>query len=626
MSGGARAADVGSDPYLLELQEQARQQSLASDRQWLRLLHMQQTLAGGWHSDIDMPLFFRSSKGREDPVAELDATLASFFSSEAIADEPSQCRYKARYEWLRSRLAFDAARLKPQPCEKLLRWEQALNVGSIAIVFAANDLDNPSSMFGHSLLRLNAADDTGRERLLAYAVNYAAETSKDDGMTYAIKGLGGEYRGYYSVMPYYDKIREYQGYDHRDLWEYPLRLTDDQRRRLLWHLWEMRGIGSPYYFFTRNCSYQLLTLIETVRPDLSLTQRFDAGIPYAIPIDTIRALRDAGLLEDPEFHPSAARELQVAYDRLPEAQQGWVLDYARGRAGLDDARLGAAKPEERARSLDVAHQYLYLLFQGGSIDRQTGLRRDHDLLLSRSRIGITHDADIAIAPGLSPDRGHASGRLTVGAIADEGEAAAAVHVRPAYHDRLDPPGGYLSGAEIEFLDLGALVRKGGVTLDQSTLISVQDVGTRSDIWHPWSWQVSTGLRRFGVERFTAGGHGALGEYVDGGPGLAWSPAADMQLYAFVMTSLEANHDLPKDYALQSGARLGWAWQPSPAVSSQLQADWMGDAAGGGHPLWQVGGQWQLHFGEGNGLRWGLFYGDDGKRQAGAVRLAWEHYF
>jgi len=59
-------------------------------------------------------------------------------------------------------------------------------------------------------------------RLLSFAVNYAARTDETNGFAYAIKGVFGFYPGYYSLLPYYVKVREYNDLERRDVWEYPL--------------------------------------------------------------------------------------------------------------------------------------------------------------------------------------------------------------------------------------------------------------------------------------------------------------------------------------------------------------------------------------------------------------------
>ena len=75
-------------------------------------------------------------------------------------------------------------------------------------------------MYGHTLLRMDAADQDERTRLLAYTINFAAGTEETSGFMYVLKGLFGGYPGVFSMLPYYLKVREYSDLEHRDLWEY----------------------------------------------------------------------------------------------------------------------------------------------------------------------------------------------------------------------------------------------------------------------------------------------------------------------------------------------------------------------------------------------------------------------
>src|SRR5690606_41526448 len=79
-------------------------------------------------------------------------------------------------------------------------------------------MGNPSSMFGHTLLRLDPKDQQ-QLNLISYAVNYAATVDGNDNWSFAWKGLTGQYPGEYSLMPYYRKVKEYGDFESRDLWE-----------------------------------------------------------------------------------------------------------------------------------------------------------------------------------------------------------------------------------------------------------------------------------------------------------------------------------------------------------------------------------------------------------------------
>ncbi|HQU16785.1 MAG: hypothetical protein B7Z66_11155 [Chromatiales bacterium 21-64-14] len=623
LTAAPRRAIAANDhaPYLIALQRRAAALGLARRPEWLRLLHMEPGSLGALESQISDPLFFLAKRGRRNPQAELNATLAGFFGHPSVAGESVACRFHARYEWLDTQLHFNPQGLPPPSCPALTDWLKALDVGRIYVVFAANDLDSPASMFGHTLLRVDQKTEVPGERYLAYAVNYAAQTGTVNGMSYALRGLTGNFTGYYSVMPYYDKIRQYEGFDHRDLWEYPLRLDARQKQMLLWHLWELRGIGSRYYFFSRNCSYELLTLLAVTVPTIDLTRRFDRGIPYAIPIDTVRRLRDAGLVGKPLYQPSAARRLRWRYGQLGAPQRAWVRGYVDGRRKLPPP----GGPAQQAGELEVAHEALYYHFQNGSLKRAAGLPRDRAALLARSKIEQQPNFEALQQPRLSPDEGHASGRVSLGMRASDGTTAALLRWRPAYHDRLDPPGGYLKGSEIEFLNLGLLVRPGQVTLADARVLSVQQLGMRDGLFHPWSWQVATGVRRYGLDGERAAPRGDLGGYLEGGPGMAWPLTDHLQAYVFSIAALDVNGSVSGNYALAGGVRAGLAAQWPRGVTSEVSAHWQGRMLGGTVPGWRLRASAQFTLGKQNGLRLTASYGHQ-RYNLASVELGWEHYF
>lgn len=581
--GSASVFAAGDAAYLAEIQARAQQDRLAADPAWLRLVHYEpRRIGGGWISAVTDPDFFTAPEGRRDPAAELDATLASFFGDEPRDGEPPQCRLRARYNWLKSRLAFDPQRLNEQACERFEAWQSGLAVEKLALVFASADLNAPSTMFGHTLLRLDAHGQGDRERLLAYAVNYAALTGPDAGLLYAVQGLGGGYDGYFGLFPYYEKVKEYVRIEYRDLWEYPLELGPEDGRRLLEHLWELRGIGIAYYFLSRNCSYQLLAALEAIRPDLHLTHRFRALPPYAIPLDTLRELQAQNLLGEPEYRPSLARQLKARYAQLPGQLQRWALAYADARANFEAQDFTSATSEAQALALEFAHELLLFRFLSDDIDREKGLPLARAALLRRSRIAQPSAAARPARPAQTPESSHRSGRLSAGLqLTDEDQLQGLLTLRPAYHDRLDPPHGYMAAGEIEFLAAQLDFDDERVWIDRLKLLGIEAIAERDALFQPGSWVIDTGLRRL---RPLSSDHGALGAYFDGGRGLAWGWHGNLQMYGLALGSLEASNTLEHGHDLAAGLRLGVAGQlpnvrPARPLSWEMRADWLGGIGG-----------------------------------------------
>jgi hypothetical protein len=623
------AGHAAGDPaYLAELQQAARAADLSALPYWHKLLHYKRNrILPGVTSSVDVQHFFLAPDGRSDPAAELDATLASFFSDAPRHDEPPQCRVKGRYEWLKGKLRFDPARLPEQPCEFFGKWIAAMDPAAISLVFAANDLNSPATMYGHTLLRVDPVGAEGDSPLLSHAINYAAEVATEGAnAAYIVQALVGGFYGQYSTYRYHERVRQYVRVNHRDLWEYPVQLTREERERVMWHLWEMRDVGSDYLFFTENCAYLLLSLLDAGNEQSTLTAEFDDPIPFVIPVDTLRAARDAGVLEAPRLRPSMARTLSHRLGGLAPAHYDWVLDYAGGDAGLDDPRLAAAPARERVRMLEVAGDYLLFRQQSGGLGREQAMARLRAALAARSALPQRAEFPPVPVPAVTPDRGHESSRLAVGMRADRYDSAMLIRARGAYHDRLDPTAGFLPGGEIEFVDLALLVGDDKVRVGELKLVSVQTVAAWDRAFRPWLWQAQGGLRRYGLDNLAARPRRSIGAWADGGFGFA-AGRNDLALaYLFAIGSVDGNPDLDDGYALSGGGRAG-LWLPwSNGFISQVEADFLEPLAGGADRqlLARFSTQWQLT--PRNGIRVLFTHGEQDGAELRSGELRWQHYF
>ncbi len=313
----AFAAVASANPYLDELIASSRAQRLAQTEEWLTLLHYQPRFRFmGLRSLADSPDFFNAPDGATNPQHELEATLGAFFfdTVETDTQQNPQCRFVARYHWLKKVLAFDAGRLPEHACRRFREWRADLDPESAALVFPAAYLNNPASMYGHTFLRIDGRGQGAGSRLLAHAINYAAGTNETNGLVFAIRGLFGGYPGNFSLSPYYAKVEEYNDLENRDMWEYELNLSVAEIEQLLMHAWELGPTRFDYFFLDENCSYHLLSLLDAARPGLRLTDDFPL---WAIPGDTVRAVADrAGLVRSVVYRPARSTVLRHRQELL----------------------------------------------------------------------------------------------------------------------------------------------------------------------------------------------------------------------------------------------------------------------------------------------------------------------
>jgi len=402
-----QAGSSSSPAYRDELVEKALKSLLHEKRYWHVLLHYKKGLLG-IKSLIDDPKFFLSPYGKENPRAELEATIRGFFRPFEGEEDHPLCRYPARYQWLKDSIEIDESRLPQASCVEMDRTFSKVRPESAVLVFPAAFMNSPASMFGHTLIRIDSSNES---KLLSYAVNYAARTAETSGFSFAMKGIFGLYPGYYSILPYYEKVKEYNNMRDRDMWEYTLSLTGEEVKRMFLHIWEMKEIYSDYYFFDENCSYNLLFLIEAARPSLRLTDSF---FYWVVPVKTIKAINKEGLIKSKKYRPSISTKIR----HMMETADSDVLEIAVKRA------YDEIMPEEiinldfavdkKTKVLDLATEIIQYRYARNDIDKKEYNAKFLANLSIRSTLGRSLMQGDDIRQPTPPETGHDSSRFSLG--------------------------------------------------------------------------------------------------------------------------------------------------------------------------------------------------------------------
>ncbi len=453
-------------------------EQLSQKRYWHVLLHLK-----NGHSEIDDPSFFLSDPGHFSARNELVATLKRLED----ANESFLCRYPARIAWLKTEIPAFFDDLNDTTCYKLEQTLQKEDIHYVTLVFPTAYINSPASMFGHTFLRLDRSLD---RPLIGEAVNYAAQTGEENALIYTYYGLTGGYKGYFSVLPYYKKIKEYNAMEQRDMWEYTLDLNETEIRRMLYHLYELQGVYGDYYFFTKNCSYNLLWLLESARPQKSLTAQFRYK---AIPIDTVRAVRKAGMISAVHYRPSQRKEMQALVARIDK-----VSDV---RALVEDgnvSRIRKYAPMQQAYMTDLAIAELKHRRSQKQLEKKVYVKRLMRLLRYRSKLPTTEKPELSTPA--DPLSGHKSARITAG-MDDAGRGS--FSIKPAMHDIYDVETGFVRGAYIDFLSLQ--IDRG--LFSRLDFVSVTSLVPHTPFFGGWSWQAQIALEHVREDRdyFTLGG-------------------------------------------------------------------------------------------------------------------------
>lgn len=537
----------------------------ALDPQWLNLVHYKKTWTG-YLAQADGVASYLAPTGKADPAAELEETLAQFRAVKPPYTKDSVvCRFPARYNWLKEK--FPELVLDPlKECEDFRGFSTKINARSVSLIFSSYFINSPASAFGHTFLRFNSAthrqDDQDQAELLDYGINYAAVMDTDNALVYATKSMLGLFPGTFTAIPYYYKVREYNDFESRDLWEYKLRFTQPQIDRMVEHLWELGPTHFDYKFFTENCSYHVLGLLEVGNPNLNLTGRLPSL--YVIPIDTIRVLvEEPDLVLGSRYRPSVLSRLEARTARSSQTELNLVRSLVDDPAKAEEKLSAVTDQKKRAELLDAAVDGFDFLNAQDLVykPKETNARR-HQLLVQRALADhVSETLDLTPSPENHPENGHRSQRWGTGLGYRDGEGTfATASLRFALHDLLDPLPGQPTFSEIHFAGItGRLQQQGhgeGVRghLDNLDFFRVSSFQPVTAWQNSFSWTAKLGARTIQDDACDQ----CLAANIDLGGGASVGPS-NSENFVALLTKFEADYsDELKNHARVAVGPEVWA--------------------------------------------------------------------
>lgn len=544
---GALASPSPSPSQFSKARELAVATHLADSPAWRRLLHAHPTAAHGVEAEPDGPSFYLSPRGVFAPEAELEATLAALYAPASLGDKHALCTFPARARFLAEYLPLDD--LPTPACPARDAFYARLRPKKVLFVFSAYHVDSPASAFGHVLLHIERDDsallrkDAGSHALADLGIDYSADVGAENAVTYALKGLFGQFQGTFKAMPYAAKVHEYQDFETRDLWEYELALTSDEKRSFLEHLWELGGTSFDYFYLSENCAYHVLSLLDVVRPEAHLLEALKQPV---IPADALFAVwRAPGLVAGVHYRPSL-RTVTDARLRSLEAEEK-TLAYALVQASSAASTMALARlgKEAQARVLDAALDLLDLAHPELLVDDtdSPARTRKYELSVQRAAIDVA-SPELSIAPpeGAAPHLAHGTRRVAFGSgYASSGGAFVEGRARLVLHDTLDPSAGMPALASLEAFEatVRAYPKPRSVELERLTFVRIEKLALLGTLDGGASYRFFLG----GDRVRDRGCAGCFVSKLEGGGGVAGAVVPGAVLFARANVTVEAGSGL-----------------------------------------------------------------------------------
>jgi hypothetical protein len=270
------ATELLSPEDMEKLYAKANAEKLYTDSVWVALIH-----SNNENPEITDKSFLLSHSNFS-LSEEMKKTLEFLYQG----NPANVCRFPARYFWLQQQLSLP--KLPLESCPDLIEFKRKVPMEHIALVYASETASQPAGILGHSFLKLSGVNDQGRE--VSHAISFYTDTDTINFPKLFFDSLTGM-NGYFSLTPYSDLENFYVNVEQRNLWEYQLRLNDNQRELIRLHLLELKQTKLIYFFQKYNCA-TVLNFILALSGKPIETEFF--GVT---PRDLIKHAQQANLIE-----------------------------------------------------------------------------------------------------------------------------------------------------------------------------------------------------------------------------------------------------------------------------------------------------------------------------------------
>ncbi len=284
-------------------------QQIATHKQWLALLHLNE-------NQLMIPdSGFILSHEDFSPQNELLATLKAFNNPQL------SCHFIARHEFLTQQLLHKIT-LPKLNCPEYDVFKSKAPLDNISVLYASENLTQPSSMMGHTMLAISGMNDQGKKSEHSVSFFTELDTINVASIVWDTFYVGKE--GYFTIQPLQKALDNYLVSEQRNIWRYQLDLTTAQKSLLHKHLWELRFAKIDYLFHRHNCATLSLHILKVAKPELA-----SKNSVWVSPIDVAKAAARANIVEQTLIYPSSKWKIRMLSDFLDDKT---ILDIKNGNS------------------------------------------------------------------------------------------------------------------------------------------------------------------------------------------------------------------------------------------------------------------------------------------------------
>ncbi len=455
---------------------------------------------------------FLLSHPNYSPELELKLSLQALFGAKQTE---FRCRFPARARWISQQLNLTSSE-SFDSCPELQKFLQQVPTDKVQLIYAAENINQPSSMMGHSFLNFvgQAADGTMRQ----HAISFYTELDSVNVPQIIFSSLVTGRDAVFMVSPYLEKRRYYQEVEQRNVIEYELQLDATQRQLMQLHVWELGQIKLPYYFHRFNCATLTQQLLAIAESRLTPTG-------WLSPLDVVKNTQQMGLIGLQSLEPSTRWYLRALQYGLAQPE---VVSHLRQALDAGKVLPVAQTNVEHFYLQQLALNYLKIKHEQGQILPSV---YDQNLRRVQQAYQNVEELQLTLSRENDPVLRPADSQWSLGYIKQKSGAAWQMDWQPASHQLTDDNRQLSSESALQLMSLQVryLQEQADIQLLQLTLYRIQNFIPWDPLSGGWSAQFAFGFER----QHTTTLQQKLTPYVAGGLGRTYQMSRDLQFYGLL---------------------------------------------------------------------------------------------
>lgn len=445
-----------SEQTAQSLIKKAIEKGLHNTYTWKSLLHIE-----GGKPSIKDPNFILSL----DDFSlenELRKTITLFLDDKKLSSKNAVCRFPARFYFLQKELGLPSNFIDTNQCDKFIEYVQKAPIDDIYLVFVSENVSSPSSIMGHSFLKITGHDY--KSRYVEHCVSFYTVIDTLNIPYLLLKSTVIGMKGFFSLLPYQQQIKRYLENEDRNVWEYHLNFSKDAKKLIQYHIWELKDLDVKYLFTRYNCASVVFNILSLGSKKL----KDKSNRLWITPKDIVKDTIKNGLVVDSKLIPSSKWYIRMLSDNISNSTRNEVEEIFKQKK-FDSI---SKQKQNNKLYLELIKVYTEYLYKNNKLNKED-VRKINEQLIKSSY--VNKDYNINLSNYKSPVKTFDDSQLSIGIKKFNKKNYMKINFLPASHTITDDNREYFNESALRIADLSLLLSEKDVELDSLSLISTRSL-------------------------------------------------------------------------------------------------------------------------------------------------------